>query len=61
MGAVAYKYNYGDTGTAVAKNNIINKIEDRLNTKITNNNKYNTKFNIFKINLRGKVIEAAFS
>lgn len=54
MGAVAYKYNYADIGIAIAKNNIINKIEDRLNTKIANNNKYNTKLNIFKINLRRK-------
>lgn len=54
MGAVAYKYNYGDIGTAIAKNKLINKIEDRLNAKITDNNKYNDKFNIFKMNLRGK-------
>lgn len=54
MGAVAYKYNYRDAGTAIAKNKLIKKIEEILDAKITDNNKYNSKFNIFKINLRGK-------
>jgi len=53
MGAVAYKYNFGDSGKAMAKNNLIGVIEDILKTKITDNNRYNNKFNIFKINLRG--------
>lgn len=54
MGAVAYKYNFGVSGKAIAKNKLIGVIEDLLKTKITDNNRYNNKFNIFKINLRGR-------
>lgn len=53
MGAVAYKYNYGVSGEAKAKNKLIDVIENRLQTSIIDNNRYHKKFNIFKINLRG--------
>ena len=53
MGVVAYKYNYGVHGKAKAKNELIKVVEDKLKKSITDNNKYEKKFNIFKMNLRG--------
>lgn len=55
MGAVGYKYNYKNDGTAIAKNKLINKLEEKFSMKIDSfNNRYNKKFNIFKMDLRGR-------
>ncbi|WP_185903689.1 DUF3800 domain-containing protein [Hathewaya massiliensis] len=55
MGAVGYKYNYKNHGTAIAKNKLISKLEHRLNTELdSSNNRYNKKFNVFKMDLRGR-------
>ena len=54
-GAVAYKFNYGDRGKSVAKNQLVRAVEEKLGCKIAPTYKCDRKFNIFKISLRGGI------
>ena len=55
MGAVAYKFNYGDRGKSVAKNQLVRAVEEKLGCKIAPTYKCDRQFNIFKISLRGGI------
>ena len=48
MGVVAYKFNYGDRGKSVAKNQLVRAVEEKLGCKIAPTYKCDRKFNIFK-------------
>ncbi|WP_099467429.1 DUF3800 domain-containing protein [Konateibacter massiliensis] len=52
MGAVCYYFNYGKKGDSVAKNVIINTIEENLGHSIKPTNRNLKKFNVFKIDLQ---------
>ena len=52
MGAVGYKFNYGDDGNSLSKKKVIRRIEKYLEHEIMTTSKSFKKFNIFKINLR---------
>lgn len=55
MGAVGYKFNLGEEGKSVAKNEVVKRIEEKLGNPIRPTSKVDQKFNVFKINLqRGK-------
>ena len=53
MGAVSYKYNYEESGTSIAKTQLVNYIEEKLDKRICATNLSEYKFNIFRINLGG--------
>lgn len=53
MGAVGYRYNFGNSGSSLAKNIVVNKIEEHLKHRICHTDKIEQKFNIFVISLRG--------
>jgi len=52
MGAIGYKFNYGEKGTAKAKIELVKHIECRLEHPISPTYKSEKKVNIFKINLK---------
>lgn len=52
MGAVGYKFNYGDDGNSLAKKEVVKKIETYLGHEIIPTGRDYKKFNIFKINFR---------
>lgn len=51
MGAIGYRFNYGDDGQSNAKNQVITRIEHHLNHRIMPTPRGNSKFNIFKMTL----------
>ncbi len=51
MGAVGYKFNYGDTGISLAKKAVVERIEKYLGHQINPTVKNYKKFNVFKISL----------
>lgn len=53
MGTVSYRYNYGDSGTSVAKSQLVSYVEEKLGRKIGATYPSEYKFNIFRINLSG--------
>lgn len=53
MGAVGYKYNFGNNGMSKAKETIISRIEHYIDGEIKPTSKNEAKFNIFEIALRG--------
>lgn len=53
MGAVAYKYNYPEGGKSLAKSKVLRRIEKHLGHEICESMRFEHKFNIFKIQLKG--------
>lgn len=53
MGTVSHRYNYGDSGTSVAKSQLVSYVEEKLGRKIGATYPSEYKFNIFRINLSG--------
>lgn len=51
MGMAAYKFNYGDKGKSLAKNELIKYFETQIGHKIKITTKDESKYNVFKINL----------
>ena len=49
MGAVGYKFNYGDAGSSFAKKAVVERIEEHLGHQINPTAKNYKKFNVFKI------------
>lgn len=52
MGAVGYKFNYGNDAKSFAKMEVVKRIETHLRHEILPTSKTNMKFNVFKIALR---------
>lgn len=53
MGTVAYKYNFGNDGSSIAKMELVRYVEEKLGRRICATYRSEQKFNIFKIILRG--------
>lgn len=53
MGAVAYKFNFGNLGESQAKSDLVNYVESKLGKQIAPMPRNEQKFNVFKIELRG--------
>lgn len=53
MGAVGYRFNFKENGTSLAKNRVVEKIEQHLKHQICHTDKNEQKFNVFVISLRG--------
>lgn len=54
MGAVGYKYNFGESGKSEAKSFIVRYIEELLEAEIISTSRTNIKFNIFEIDLKNR-------
>lgn len=52
MGAVGFKYNYGNSGLSSAKNRVVSRIETHIGKPIAHTMPSEQKFNIFAISLR---------
>ncbi len=52
MGAIGYKFNFGESGTAKAKIEVVKRIEYKLGQPLSPTDKVAKKVNIFKINLK---------
>lgn len=56
MGAVGYKYNYGESGGSLAKKAVVSRIEEHLEHEIMPTVKEYKKFNVFRIILRRGIL-----
>ena len=52
MGAVGFKYNFGDAGVSIAKKRIVSHIESHIGKPIGHTSPSEQKFNVFAISLR---------